>query len=316
MMSPMLNIESRLSKWGPLLIFVAAMLWASDAPFRFHLAQTLSPAFIVLVEHFINTLIILPFIFLNWQEIRSLNWKQWTVILGIGIGASAAATMLFTQSFAYVNPSVAIVLQKLQPLIAIALAVTFLGERTGKRFWMWTALALFGAYAVSFPSLIPKLYDGEVWNPNTVGVLFALGAAALWGTGTVLGRSILATVSFKTVASLRLITAFIFLMIWNTPSGIAESIQSLTSKDILFLIIVSLVSGFISLFLYYHGLSHTKASIASIAELGFPFLAVIVNAATIGVFLAPMQIVGMLLLLLAVWQLTCVNDSVASNPNT
>jgi len=308
-----MQLERHLTNWGPLLIFLAAMLWASDAPFRFHLAQTLSPSFIVLIEHFINTLIILPFIFLNWQEIRSLKWRQWTVILGIGIGASAVATIFFTQSFTYVNPSVAIVLQKLQPLIAIALAVTFLGERTGKRFWMWATLALFGAYAVSFPSLVPKLYDGEVWNPNTIGVLLALGAAALWGTGTVLGRSILQAVSFKTVASLRLATAFIFLMVWSTPSNIAHSIQSLTGKDVLFLIVMSLVSGFISLFLYYHGLSHTRASIASIAELGFPFLAVIVNAATIGVFLAPMQIVGMLLLLLAVWGLTKMNSTASTS---
>ncbi|MSU56132.1 MAG: DMT family transporter [Candidatus Taylorbacteria bacterium] len=303
--------EQKMTKWGPFLIFIAAMLWASDAPFRFHLAQTLSPSFIVLVEHLINSLIVLPFIFLNWQEIRSLNWKQWLTLLGIGIGASAFATILFTESFSYVNPSVAIVLQKLQPLIAISLAVTFLGERTGKRFWSWALLALLGAYIVSFPGLKPELYSGEIWSPNTIGVLCALGAAALWGAGTVLGRGILATVSFKTVASLRLLTAFIFLMVWNTPKNIADSIQSLTSKDILFLVIISLVSGFISLFLYYHGLSHTKASIASIAELGFPFLAVIVNSATIGVFLAPMQIAGMLLLLVAVWGLTRVNRAEA-----
>lgn len=300
-------MQKTLERAGPFLIFLAAMLWASDAPFRFHLAQTLSPSFIVLVEHLINSLIVLPFIFLNWQEIRRLNWKQWLVLLGIGIGASAFATILFTQAFSYVNPSVAIVLQKLQPLIAISLAVIFLGEKTGKRFWTWAALALFGAYIVSFPDLRPQLYDGEAWNPNTLGVLSALGAAALWGTGTVLGRGILATVSFKTVASLRLLTAFIFLMVWNTPKNIADSIGSLTTKDVLFLIIISLVSGFISLFLYYHGLSHTKASIASIAELGFPFLAVIVNAATLGVFLAPMQVAGMLLLLVAVWGLTRLN---------
>ena len=172
------NSEQKMTKWGPVLIFIAAMLWASDAPFRFHLAQTLSPSFIVLVEHFINTLIILPFIFLNWQEIRSLNWKQWLTLLGIGIGASAFATILFTQAFSYVNPSVAIVLQKLQPLIAISLAAIFLGERTGKRFWSWALLALAGAYIVSFPGLKPELYNGEVWSPNTIGVLCALGAAA------------------------------------------------------------------------------------------------------------------------------------------
>jgi drug/metabolite transporter (DMT)-like permease len=40
-------------------------------------------------------------------------------LLVIGIGASAVATMLFTQAFAYGNPTTPLLLQKLQPIIAI-----------------------------------------------------------------------------------------------------------------------------------------------------------------------------------------------------
>ncbi|PIQ68637.1 MAG: EamA family transporter [Candidatus Taylorbacteria bacterium CG11_big_fil_rev_8_21_14_0_20_46_11] len=301
--------KTRLDKWAPFLIFIAAMLWASDGPFRYHLTQDLSAGFIVLVEHFINSLIVLPFVILGWKEIRGLRWREWLTLIGIGIGASALATILFTASFSYINPSAAIVLQKLQPLIAIALAVIFLREKTGKRFWIWATLALVGGYIVSFPGIIPTVYEGEVWSPNTIGVLCALGAAILWGAGTVMGRSVLRTVSFRTVTAMRLLIAFVFLMVWNTPENIADSITSLTSKDVLFLIIVSLVSGVLSLLLYYHGLSRTKASVASIAELGFPFLAVIINTATLHVFLEPMQIVGMILLVLAVWKLTQVKKT-------
>src|SRR3989338_2050227 len=104
--------EHRMKKWGPVLIFIAAMLWATDAPFRYHLTQGLNASFIVLAEHAVNILLILPFIFWNWNEIESLNWKQWLAILVIGIGASAFASILFTKAFSFVNPSVAIVLQK------------------------------------------------------------------------------------------------------------------------------------------------------------------------------------------------------------
>ena len=301
--------KPNISKWAPALVFLAAMLWASDTPFRFYLVQSLDPSIIVLADHLIKTLIILPFLFLNWREIKTLDWKQWLTLLFIGIGASAIATILFTQSFSHVNPSVAIVLQKLQPLIAIALSVLLLKESTGKRFWMWALTALVGAYVISFPNLRPELYAGEVWSPNTLGVLLSLGAAALWGAGTVAGRYVLKTVSFTTVASLRLFLAFLFLMLWNAPSAVADAVHALTPKNALFLVIISLTSGFISLFLYYRGLTHTKASIATIAELGFPFLAVIVNAAALGFFLAPAQLLGMCVLLLAVWQLTKVNSS-------
>ena len=130
MMVVMQNLERRLAAWGPLLIFIAAMLWATDAPFRYHLTRTLDSSFIVLIEHAINVLLILPFIFAGWREIKSLKWKQWISVLVIGVGASAVASILFTKTFSYVNPSVAIVLQKLQPLIAISLAAVFLKEHT------------------------------------------------------------------------------------------------------------------------------------------------------------------------------------------
>lgn len=306
----MKTLESRIIKWSPFVIFIAAMLWASDAPFRYHLTRELSASFIVLAEHAVNVLLVLPFVIAGWREIRALTWKQWAAILVIGVGASAVASILFTKAFSYVNPSVAIVLQKLQPLIAISLAAVFLREKTGKRFWLWAIVALAGAYVISFPDFRPELYSGEGWNPNTVGILLAIGAAALWAAGTVVGRYALGTaMRFQTLTALRLLVAFIFLLFLNAKPETFGVVQALTPKDILFIIIVAVTSGFVSLMVYYKGLQHTKASIATIAELGFPFLAVVVNAAALGIFLRPSQLVGMLILLVAVWGLTKVNTS-------
>lgn len=341
MLLAMQTLERRMTTWGPYLIFLAAMLWATDAPFRYHLTRGLDASFIVLAEHAVNVLLILPFIFRGWREIKRLNWKQWFAILAIGIGASALASIFFTKAFSFVNPSVAIVLQKLQPLVAISLAALFLRERFTKRFWCWAVLALAGAYVISFPNFRPELYAGEQWSPNTIGILLALGAAALWGAGTVLGRYILQPATdnrqptteeenglasshdrakmlnpeppppmqFQTLAALRFLIAFLFLIALNLRGSTFETIGALTGKDLLFIIIVAVASGFTSLMIYYKGLQHTKASIATLAELGFPFLAVMVNAAALGLFLKPMQILGMILLLVAVWGLTKVNTS-------
>ncbi|TSC58623.1 MAG: putative permease, DMT superfamily [Parcubacteria group bacterium Greene0416_79] len=336
-----MKTQQRMATWGPVLVFLAAMLWATDAPFRYHLTRELGASFIVLAEHAVNVLLILPFIFRGFSEIKNLNRRQWLAVLLIGIGASAIATILFTKSFSYMNPSVAIVLQKLQPLIAITLAVLFLKERTGKRFFAWAIIALAGAYVISFPTLKPELYAGEAWNPHLIGVLLALGAAALWGLGTVLGRYLLrnqedqniantydrkylpsseattpvhigaapngAALQFHTLTALRFLIAFLFLLVLNLNGNILPTLSTLTGKDILFLIIIAVTSGFTSLMIYYQGLRHTKASVATIAELGFPLLAVVVNAAAIGVFLEGMQLLGMGLLLFAVFGLSRQN---------
>ena len=301
--------------WGPALVFLAAVLWATDAPFRAHLTEGLSSNFIVFGEHFVDVLIAIPILIWNWADVKKISWREWLAIAVIAIGGSALASVAFTQAFHYVNPSVAILLQKVQPLIAITLAGVFLGEKLRKNFWLWAFLALFGAYLISFPQLTPQLYTGEVFNPNTMGVLLALAAAVLWGGSTVLGKYVLRTTAFQTLTALRFIVAFIFLGFLNAFQHTFPVWGSVTPTDWLFIAIIALASGVFSLFLYYFGLQYTKASIATLAELGFPLAAVVVNAyfivgvmqpgTTLGLYVG--QWLGTMLLLLALYMLSRVN---------
>ncbi len=304
--------------FGPALVFLAAALWATDAPFRVHLTQGLSSNFIVLGEHIISCFVAIPILLFNWADLKKISGREWVAILFIGICGSALAAVAFTQSFHYVNPSVAIVLQKIQPLIAIALAAWLLGEVLHKNFWLWTAIALFGAYLVSFPNLVPQMYPGETFNPNLIGAALALTAAVLWGASTVFGKYVLRTAAFQTLTSLRFVVGLVFLALLNTVQGTFPAAGVITGTDILFLVIVAFTSGVFSLFLYYYGLQFTKASIATVAELGFPLAAVFVNAYFIpgnqaaGTYLGLFagQWIGTALLLFAMLMLSRVNREV------
>ncbi len=302
--------------YGPYLIFLAAMLWATDAPFRVHLTKELSSNFIVLAEHFVDILFVLPLLFLHRTAIRKLSARQWCAVGVIAVGGSALASVAFTQAFHYVNPSVAILLQKLQPLIAIGLAASLLKEKIGKNFWGWTALALFGAYIISFPNLKPELFPGEQFNPNAAGVGLALLAALLWGASTVLGRYVLRDADFKVMTSLRFALAFVFLLILNFWQASFPAISQISVKDIFYIAIIAVTSGVVSLFIYYRGLATTKASVATLAELGFPMAAVLINWIFIkDATLSSMQIIGMALLLFSIYKLAGANaDEV--NPAT
>ncbi len=286
-----------LKKHGAYFVFLAALLWACDAPFRVYLSENLPTSIIVLVEHFIGLLIVAPFLWRYRATFKKMSAYQWLAALLIGIGGSAVALMLFTQAFTYMNPSVVIVLQKLQPLIAITLAVTLLGERTTKQFWLWGLLMVVGAYLISFPGLKPELYQGEVFNPHIIGMGLALGAAILWGLATVLGRYMLSEIDFKALTGLRFAIGFLFLLVWNIGRGSINSLNLVTGTDVLFLIIISLISGVGALFIYYYGLQRTKASVATLAELGFPVGAVIVNYLFLDATLNLMQLVGIGVLL-------------------
>src|SRR5690606_29315432 len=120
---------------GPWLIFLAALLWASDAPFRVGLLDDLPTVFIVLVEHLISLIVLAFFIPQTLKKLAAIrDWRSWAVLLVIGVGGSAGALLLFTQAFAYMNPSVVILLQKIQPVVAIVLAIVFLKEKLTKHF--------------------------------------------------------------------------------------------------------------------------------------------------------------------------------------
>jgi len=298
------KIMDSFKKFGPYLIFFAAMLWATDAPFRLHLTKDLPSNFIVLGEHFFDIIVALPILIMNWVELKKLSWKGWLSVIAVALGGSALASVAFTEAFHYVNPSVAILLQKLQPFIAIGLAVGLLRERLPKHFWLWTFLAIFAAYVISFPNLIPQVYQGETFNPNFVGVSLALIAAIFWAASTVLGKYALESISFKTMTALRFSLAFIFLFALNAYQGTLGVVSSVTLRDWLFILIIALTSGVVSLFIYYKGLSYTKASVATIAELGFPLAAVIINWLFIGATITFVQVVGMVGLLAAIYFLT------------
>ncbi|MBV9349446.1 MAG: DMT family transporter [Patescibacteria group bacterium] len=297
-----------MQRFGPYIVFIAAMLWATDAPFRVHLTQTLSSNFIVLGEHFVDVIFVLPFLVLGFSEIRTLRLQQWLAVIVIAVGGSALASVAFTEAFHYVNPSVAILLQKLQPLIAVSLAAGMLKERLSRFFWLWALLALFGAYLISFGGLVPRLYPGETLNPNVIGVSLALVAALLWGASTVLGKFVLNKTDFKIMTALRFALAFIFLIFLNWYGRSFPAWNTVTPTDYLYIFIIAVASGVVSLFIYYRGLSYTKASVATLAELGFPMAAVIVNWYFLKAALSPVQLLGMAVLLFAVMRLARYNS--------
>lgn len=296
-------MSTSVKAYGPFIVFIAALLWASDAPFRVFLTESLDSSLIVLLEHTIALAVLAPILYLYRHELKSLSRNQWWALLFIGVGGSALALVLFTESFSYMNPSVVILLQKMQPLIAIWLAVGFLRETTPRNFWIWVAVAIVAAYVISFPNFTPQLYEGEKFSPHIVGVFLALSAAVLWGASTVLGRYVLTSVSFRLVTAMRFAIAFVFLLGLNAYNGTLSGLSSLTPKDIFYVCIISITSGVVAMYLYYRGLSVSRASVATIAELGFPVGAVLINYIFLGASLVVTQMIAMCVLLFAVYKL-------------
>jgi drug/metabolite transporter (DMT)-like permease len=287
-----------------LLVAVGAAMWGTDGILRVPLLEVAAPSQIVLLEHLVLLLYSVPAVVLGWRFLRVLGAAQWIALLVIGWGGSALATLLFTTAFAVGNPTVVILLQKTQPLFAIALAAILLRERLGWAYWPCFAVAMVGAYLISFGDLGPFRV---LTSAEALAAALALGAALLWGSSTVLGRLVLKDVPFYALTGARLFLAVPLLagivVAQSSVGGLAAGFASEPGRVIL----LALIPGLLALLLYYRGLTGTRASYATLAELAFPATAVVLNWTFLGVGVSGNQVVGFVLLWGAVFMLGYLN---------
>jgi drug/metabolite transporter (DMT)-like permease len=284
---------------GTLFIAIAAIFWATDALFRAPLAQVVSPVFIVLFEHLIGVIALLLWnLLLNRKKLRGYPFKSWLALFLIGAGGSALATVLFTASFRYINPSVAILIQKLQPILVIVLAFSFLREKPRRNFWGWALLALASAIVVGVPH-----FDFSL-NTDSKGVMYALVAASLWAASTVAGKSVSGTLPPSVIAFWRYAFGLLTLLgLFGLAVSAGESIPFSVlhqGRILRALLYIAAIPGIAGLVFYYSGLKRASAISATFTELLFPVSAVVLNWVFLGASLSIVQILAGVVLLFSV----------------
>ncbi len=251
---------------GVLLIAIAAALWGLDPILRKPLASSTTATTIVFGEHVVLVLCTLPFLFPALSAMWKAGRSYVAASIFVGAGASAIATILFTDALFHSDFITPVVLQKVQPLVAVLGAAVILTERPRPRFVWFLVAALFGLWLVNQPHPLDPTAKGL--RP----VVESLAAAILWALGTVLGRYLGRELQFQHILSLRfffgLIASAIALPIMNAKAYAG-------AHDSLWIAYYAIATGLISLALYYHGLKRTPAVLASLAELTYPAIAVL-----------------------------------------
>jgi drug/metabolite transporter (DMT)-like permease len=290
---------------GVAAVAVAAGLWGTDALLRRPLAHSTQAATIVLGEHAILVLILLPVVAVALPALWRAGPRFVAAAVVVGAGSSALATILFTEAFVHGDPVTPVVLQKVQPLIAISLAGAMLGERPRARFGLFLLGGLAGTWLMAFPSPFDVSLHGRT------PALYALAAAALWALGTVLGRFLSRELSFQHVTAVRfafgLPAALAAVLVLGAPATASWPAE-------FFIAILALVTGLVALLLYYYGLRRTTASVASVAELTFPIVAIAVGYLAFDATLTSSQLAGVVLTSLVVLALPARAPTLVAGP--
>lgn len=286
------------------LVVIGAALWGVDPLFRIILLKSMTSSQLVLLEHVVLFFIASPVLWRHRAELKGIGLRQVAALLIVSWGGSAGATILFTMALSNGDLNAVLLLQKLQPVFAIGLAAILLKERLPKNFGLLIILAIAGTYLLTFGWSIPF---GHMNDFIDISSLMALGAAALWGGSTVMGRYLLGSMKYETVTSLRFILALPFLLVITTLEGAPWQMQggfSASAVIAINLLLQALLPGLLSMLMYYKGLSTTKASFATLAELSFPMTGVIINWIWFNQLVTAPQILGFALIWVALFYIS------------
>lgn len=289
---------------APLAIIIAASLWGLDGIVLRPTLYTLPVPLVVLIESAIVTILLSPFFVKSVSKIKRLKAQDLGAFVAVALFGGAIGTMAITKALfyvSYVNLSVVILIQKLQPIFAISLAAIWLKEKLNRDFFFWASVAIIGAYIMTFGDKLPNLTTGD---KTPIAALFSLIAAISFGSSTVFSKRALRNVGFELGTYLRFFVSSIILLIIVLSFGEFKAISEISSKQWLIFLIIAFTTGGPAIFLYYYGLKSTPASISAICELSFPLTAVLLEYFVHGNTLTFFQWIGVVLLILGIFKVT------------
>ncbi|MBB3663066.1 Permease of the drug/metabolite transporter (DMT) superfamily [Prauserella flava] len=273
------------------LVAVAAALWGTDGLLRLPLAADLPSGTVVFWEHLIIVAVLSPFVPRAVRALARCGPRVWLAVLIIGGGSSALATALFTAAFQTGDAITPLVLQKLQPVFAVLAAWAVLGERLRSGYALFAVPAIAGAWLLAFADPL------DIEFSALRAALLALGAAALWAAGTVLGRLVSTSLPSRDVTTLRFTVGLPVAAIIVAAQGNPYTVDW---DNAVGLGLLALIPGLFALSLYYTGLRATPAARATLAELAYPATAVVIGVSFLDETMTATQWAGLVVVVAAV----------------
>lgn len=294
---------------GPLFVISAAILWGVDGivlrPFLYELPVNL----VVLIESGLTALLLSPLIFSRIKEFKQLSPQDWLAFTGVAFFGGSLGTLAITQALFFVdfvNLSIVILIQKLQPVFAIIFAWVLLKERPGKKFFLWAGIAVVSAYFMTFGLHLPDFKSNYA---TLMAASLSLLAAGSFALSTVLSKKALRNSSFFLATYLRFFLSTIIMLIISLFYMNFDQVAAVTTTHITVFLIIVFSTGGAAIFVYYYGLKKISASSSTIYELAFPLSAVLLEYILRGNLLSPFQWIAVVILFYSIYRVNKINTA-------
>lgn len=294
------QMKNRHKILGIAAISTAAAAWGLDGIVLTPRLYNLDVGFVVFMLHAIPFALMNLVFYREYRHLKTFSKGDYLAFSMIALLGGAVGTLSIVKALFLVNfqsLSVVVLLQKLQPVFAITLAAILLKEKLKNQFAIWAIVALIASYFLSFGLSLPNFNTGE----NTpYAVLYALLAAASFGSSTVFGKMIMSKHHFTTATFFRYGFTSLVMLTYVVFMEKFDQFAQITPTNWSIFFVIGLTTGSGAIYLYYFGLKTVKASIATICELCFPLSAVIFDFLINDQILSSVQWISAIVMLFAI----------------
>lgn len=275
------NFKSYVALIGSMLIFGTLGVVRRYVP--------LSSAMLALCRGALGSVFLLIFVLVRGGKLKLPERKAtlWLVLTGAIMGLN---WMLLFEAYSYTTVAAATMCYYMQPTIVILLSPLVFRERLSGRKLACAAAAIVGMLFVS-----GVLSGGTGQVQDIRGILFGLGAAALYAAVIILNKKVVVEdIYAKTVIQLAG-AALVMIPYVLLTEGVPE--LTLTAADIGMVLLVGIVHTGITYALYFGSMQRLKAQTVAVMSYIDPVFALLLSAAVLHESLTPLGIVGAVLII-------------------
>ena len=304
--------RSKNAIFGAIIISFSAILWGFDGVVLTPQLYNLDLSFVVFILHFIPFVLMNTVFYKKYKLLSTLSRTELLSLILLSLLGGVIGTLSIVKALFLVNfqsLSIVVLLQKLQPIFAIFLAVIFLKEKLRKRYIFWAVIALASGYFMTFGFSIPEINPD---NKNLLAAGYALLAAFSFGSSTVFGKKVMGKLDFASTTFFRYAFTSIIMLIVVLINGTLLEFRNANTNNWVVIVLISLTTGSGSMMLYYYGLKRVKAIIATIAELFYPISAVFFDFIINDNILSSIQLLAAAIMVIAIINLNMDNANALS----
>jgi len=230
-----------------------------------------------------------------WARKEPLRWERRDMwhILGVGFASMGVYMILFLEGLERTSAAEGAIVLATAPIMTYLLSCAL-----GQEVFRLPALA--GALVAFVGVTIVILGGAAAGHGSLLGNLIVLASSVMWSVATVMMRPLLARYKPVPLFTMSLLGGFPVMLVYGLPAVLRTDFSGVTQLGWVMFSQISVLSGVVAFVCFYEGLRQIGAAGATLYQFFVPPTAALAAWLVMGKALAPVQFIGLVVVLAGV----------------